>query len=105
MHAAGALRLSVRALGYKTCSDRPKGKANEPKDKKGDLTEIVVEVVGGGTINGATKAIVSGLATDAFNTYSLKITGATASTQLRFTSEPASDEFSRWFIDDIYVTK
>ena len=31
--------------------------------------------------------------------------GATASTQLRFTSEPASDEFSRWFIDDICVTK
>ena len=105
LNAAGDLNLSFRAMAYKTCSDRPKGKANEPKDKKGDLTEIVVEVVGGGTINGATKAIVSGLATDAFNTYSLKITGATASTQLRFTSEPASDEFSRWFIDDIYVTK
>ena len=105
LNAAGDLNLSFRAMAYKTCSDRPKGKANEPKDKKGDLTEIVVEVVGGGTINGATKAIVSGLATDAFNTYSLKITGATASTQLRFTSEPASDEFSRWFIDDICVTK
>ena len=36
---------------------------------------------------------------------SLTIDGATASTALRFTSEPASGEFSRWFIDDICVTK
>ena len=35
----------------------------------------------------------------------LTIDGATASTALRFTSEPASGEFSRWFIDDICVTK
>ena len=105
LNATGDLNLSFRAMAYKTCSDRPKGKATEPKDKKGDLTEIVVEVIGGGTIDGATKKVVSGLATDAFNTYSLTIDGATVSTALRFTSEPASGEFSRWFIDDIYVTK
>ena len=105
LNATGDLNLSFRAMAYKTCSDRPKGKATEPKDKKGDLTEIVVEVIGGGTIDGATKKVVSGLATDAFNTYSLTIDGATASTALRFTSEPASGEFSRWFIDDICVTK
>ena len=91
------------------CADRMKEVMQllqtEPKDKKGDLTEIVVEVIGGGTIDGATKKVVSGLATDAFNTYSLTIDGATASTALRFTSEPASGEFSRWFIDDICVTK
>ena len=70
-----------------------------------DSISIVVEVIGGGTIDGATKKVVSGLATDAFNTYSLTIDGATVSTALRFTSEPASGEFSRWFIDDICVTK
>ena len=35
----------------------------------------------------------------------VELDGATASTALRFTSEPASGEFSRWFIDDICVTK
>ena len=46
LNATGDLNLSFRAMAYKTCSDRPKGKATEPKDKKGDLTEIVVEVIG-----------------------------------------------------------
>ena len=62
LNATGDLNLSFRAMAYKTCSDRPKGKATEPKDKKGDLTEIVVEVIGGGTIDGATKKVVSGWA-------------------------------------------
>lgn len=35
----------------------------------------------------------------------VELDGATASTALHFTSEPASGEFSRWFIDDICVTK
>lgn len=35
----------------------------------------------------------------------VELDGATVSTALRFTSEPASGEFSRWFIDDICVTK
>ena len=92
-------------MAYKTFSDRPKGKAGEPADKKGDLTTIVVEVTGGGTIGGATRTTVETLSTTAFNNYTLKIEGATASTRIKFTSDAASGEFSRWFIDDICVTK
>lgn len=103
--AEGTLKLSFRAMAYKTCSDRPKAKAGEPKDKKGDLTSIVVEVIGGGTIDGATRKVIDGLSTTQFDTYSLTIDQATASTQLRFTSDAAADDFSRWFIDDICVTR
>lgn len=103
--AAGTLKLSFRAMAYKTCSDRPKAKAGEPKDKKGDLTSIVVEVIGGGTIDGATRKVIDGLSTTQFDTYSLTIDQATASTQLRFTSDAAADDFSRWFIDDICITR
>lgn len=102
---AGDLNLSFKAMAYKTFSDRPKGKAGEPADKKGDLTTIVVEVTGGGTIGGATRTSVENLSTTAFNNYTLKIEGATASTRIKFTSDAASGEFSRWFIDDICVTK
>lgn len=102
---AGDLNLSFKAMAYKTFSDRPKGKAGEPADKKGDLTTIVVEVTGGGTIGGATRTTVENLSTTAFNNYTLKIEGATASTRIKFTSDAASGEFSRWFIDDICVTK
>lgn len=102
---AGDLTLTFRAMAYKTFSDRPKGKAGEPADKKGDLTSIVVEVTGGGTIDGATSTTIPNLSTTAFNDYMLKIEGATASTRIKFTSDAASDEFSRWFIDDICVTK
>lgn len=103
--AAGTLKLSFRAMAYKTCSDRPRAKAGEPKDKKGDLTSIVVEVIGGGTIDGATRKVIDGLSTTQFDTYSLTIDQATASTQLRFTSDAAADDFSRWFIDDICITR
>lgn len=100
--ASGTLRVSFDAMAYKNTSVHANSGA---KDMGGDLKSVIVEVIGGGTIDGATKKVVSGLATDAFNTYSLTIDGATASTALRFTSEPASGEFSRWFIDDICVTK
>lgn len=103
--AEGTLKLSFRAMAYKTCSDRPKAKAGEPKDKKGDLTSIVVEVIGGGTIDGTMRKVIDGLSTTQFDTYSLTIDQATASTQLRFTSDAAADDFSRWFIDDICVTR
>ena len=75
------------------------------KDLKGDLKSVVVEVIGGGTIDGSSKKVVSGLYYTKFKRFTLTIDGATASTAVRFTSEPASGEFSRWFIDNICVTK
>lgn len=103
--AAGNLNLSFDAMAYHTPADRPNAKAGEPADKKGDLTSVIVKIDGGGTIDGKTEVVVDGLSTSAFKNFSLKISGATAGTKLTFTSAPASGEFSRWFIDNILVTK
>ena len=100
--ASGTLTLSFDAMAYKNTSVFSSSGA---KDLKGDLKSVVVEVIGGGTIDGAAKKVVSGLTYTEFNRFSLTIDGATASTAVRFTSEPASGEFSRWFIDNICVTK
>ena len=100
--ASGTLTLSFDAMVYKNTSVFSSSGA---KDLKGDLKSVVVEVIGGGTIDGAAKKVVSGLTYTEFNRFSLTIDGATASTAVRFTSEPASGEFSRWFIDNICVTK
>ncbi|SEA63609.1 hypothetical protein SAMN05444145_1054 [Alistipes timonensis JC136] len=100
--ASGTLTLSFDAMAYKNASVFSSSGA---KDLKGDLKSVVVEVIGGGTIDGAAKKVVSGLTYTEFNRFSLTIDGATASTAVRFTSEPASGEFSRWFIDNICVTK
>ena len=100
--ASGTLTLSFDAMAYKNTSVFSSSGA---KDLKGDLKSVVVEVIGGGTIDGAAKKVVSGLTYNEFNRFSLTIDGATASTAVRFTSEPASGEFSRWFIDNICVTK
>ena len=100
--ASGTLRVSFDAMAYKNTSVHSNSGA---KDMNGDLKSVVVEVIGGGTIDGAAKKVVSGLTYTEFKNFTLTIDGATASTALRFTSEPASGEFSRWFIDNICVTK
>ena len=99
---SGTLKLSFDAMAYKNTSVHSNSGA---KDMNGDLKSVVVEVIGGGTIDGAAKKVVSGLTYTEFKNFTLTIEGATASTAVRFTSEPASGQFSRWFIDDICVTK
>ena len=99
---SGTLKMSFDAMAYKNTSVHSNSGA---KDMNGDLKSVVVEVIGGGTIDGAAKKVVSGLTYTEFKNFTLTIEGATASTAVRFTSEPASGQFSRWFIDDICVTK
>ncbi len=102
---AGNLKLSFKAAAYKTNAIRPGSDDNVFDVASPDITSMVVEVVGGGTIDGNTSVAVSGLPTDRFGDFSLNITGATASTQISFTSAPEAGQYSRWFIDDILVTK
>ncbi len=102
---AGDMTLSFKAAAYKSPAIREKAAASTPDVGSPDITETVVEVIGGGTINGSTSVKVSGLPTDRFSTFTYEIKGATAATQIRFTSAPESGQFSRWFIDDICVTK
>ena len=101
---SGDITLSFKAAAYRSPAIRSGNTATSDVASP-DITEAVVEVIGGGTINGSTTATVTGLPTDSFKTFTLNITGATAGTQIRFTSAPAQGQFSRWFIDDILVTK
>lgn len=102
--ASGDMTLSFKAMAYKTKGVFDTG-ATRPLDFNGDLTSAVVEVVGAGTINGASKATITGMSSDKFTLYTLSLKGANADTRLRFTSAPQAGEFSRWFIDEICITK
>lgn len=59
----------------------------------------------GGTIEGATSKIISGLNYTSFKNFTLMVENARPETRLRFTSAPDTGGFSRWFIDDICVTQ
>ena len=102
---SGDFSLSFKACAYRTPAIRPNASASTPDVGRPDITSAVVEIIGGGTVNGNTLATVSGLPVDSFRTFSLNIVGATENTQIKFTSAPADGEFSRWFIDDILVSE
>lgn len=94
------VKLTFKAMAYKTMAI-----ATNAKDLKGDITKVKVEVLGGGTINGSTSSIVEGLNHSSFTTLTVDIDNATPDTQIKFTSDPGSGEYSRWFLDDICVQK
>lgn len=102
---SGDLSLSFDAMSYHTPADRSGAKAGEPADKKGDLTSVLVKISGGGTVDGKTEVVVDGLSSSEFKNFKLSITGATSETKITFTSQAADGDFSRWFIDNILVTK
>ncbi|MBP3481844.1 MAG: BACON domain-containing protein [Alistipes sp.] len=104
--ATGTLNVTFDAMAYKNASvfslSNPN---NNAKDIAGDITTVTVEVIGGGTIDGATKTTIGGLSYTEFKTFAFTIDDATESTALKFTSDPADGQFSRWFIDNICITK
>lgn len=104
LNASGTLKLSFKAMAYKNKSVYNVG-TKASLDINGDMTVGTLEVVGGGTINGDTKVKVPSMSYDSFKLYSYTIEGATSDTYLRFTSEPTNGAFSRWFVDEICVTK
>lgn len=101
----GDLNLSFKACTYRTPAIRPKAVTTTPDVGSPDITSVVVEIIGGGTVEGRTSVTVTGLPTASFKTFHLKIDGATPNTQICFTSAPEEGGFSRWFIDDILVTE
>lgn len=96
---AGDFTLSFDAAAYRTAAFT----SASVKDYGGDLSSSVIKIEGGGTINGQSQYTVSGLAYDNWNSFSVPIQDATAQTKLTFTSAPAASQFSRWFIDNIYI--
>lgn len=94
------IEVTLKAMAYKTGSMMA-----DAKDKKGDMTSFKVEVIGGGTIDGGTSKVISGMNYQSFSDFRFLVNGATSATQLRFTSEAAEGGFTRWFLDDICVVK
>ena len=108
--AAGNLSLSFKAMMFRN-----------PLYGRTDITvtddsapdKIIVNIVGGGTFeDGTTTKKIANVPHTTFQTYSLKINGATDDTMIEFTS-PTDEGFAstnktpmtRWFIDDICVMK
>ena len=89
------IEVSLKAMAYKTGSMMA-----DAADKEGDMTSFKVEVIGGGTIDGETSKVISGMNYQSFSDFRFLVNGATSATQLRFTSEAAEGGFTRWFLDD-----
>lgn len=100
--AAGNLTLSFKAMMYRCPLI---GRTDTTPIDKVEADKIVVNVINGGTFeDGTTSKTISGVSYSAFQTQTLTIKDATANTQIEFTS-PSEVPSTRWFIDDICVTK
>ena len=94
------VEVKLKAMAYKTGS-----MMDNAADKAGDSTSFKVEVIGGGTIDGSTSKVLTGMNYQSFSDFQFVVNGATAATQLRFTSEAQDGGFTRWFLDDICIVK
>lgn len=100
---SGDFSLSFKAAAYRTPAIRPNADTGTPDVGSPDITEIIVEVLNGGTVEGKTSMTVTGLPTDRFGQFILNLESVTPQTKIRFTSAPVEGQFSRWFIDDILI--
>jgi len=99
---AGTLNLSFKAMMFRSPLI---GRAGTTPYDNVTADKIVVNVIGGGTFeDGTTSKTISGVPYSAFQTQTLTIKDATADTQIEFTS-PLDVPSTRWFIDDICVSK
>ena len=99
---AGTLKLSFKAMMFRSPLI---GRAGTTPYDNVTADKIVVNVIGGGTFeDGTTSKTISGVPYSAFQTQTLTIKDATADTQIEFTS-PSDVPSTRWFIDDICVSK
>lgn len=108
----GDFKLSFKAARYRhPCVDRPGLRTPVADIVNPDIAKGVVRLLPEGTkayfeeTKSAT-AQFSGMPYDKFKSYSLTIKNATPDTRICFTSAQATtSDFTRWFIDDITVTK
>lgn len=102
--AAGNFKIRFKAMAYKNTSVFTSGN-NTAADIDGDATSAILEVVGSGTINGKRSVEISSMGYSTFKTYTFEIENADADTRLRFSSDSSKGKFSRWFIDEICLSK
>ena len=104
-NASGTITLSFKAMCYRSPYT---GRANMSAAAQADVTDIVVNIKGAGSFDASsnvTSTTLSGISTSKFDKKSLTIYNSDATTQIEFTSTAVSGKFTRWFIDDICVTK
>ena len=100
---AGDLTLTFKAAIYENpACDRTGSSSKAVDNATPDVTSITVTVLNGGTIDGDTTVQIDDVDTEAWQTITKTIVGATAATQIQFSS-PATGTYHRWFLDDITV--
>ncbi len=104
LNAAGTLKLRFKAMAYRNTSVFQCGN-NTAADIAGDATSAIVEIVGNGTINGKKSAEITAMGYSSFKTYNFEIENASPDTKVRFTSDNVKGGFTRWFIDEICISK
>ena len=98
---SGDVELSFKAAAYRhPAAGRTGATTNDVATP--DETSITVTVLNGGTIDGDTTVQIDDVDTEAWQTITKTIVGATAATQIQFSS-PATGTYHRWFLDDITV--
>ena len=103
--ASGTITLSFKAMCYRSPFT---GRAGMGAAAQADVTDIVVNIKGAGSFDSAssvTSKTLSGISTSKFDLKTLHIYNSDATTQIEFTSTAVSGKFTRWFIDDISVSK
>ena len=84
------------------------GRTNTSWAPAADVTDIVVNIKGAGSFDASstvTSKTLSGISTSGFDTQNLTIYNSDATTQIEFTSTPVKGKFTRWFLDDISISK
>ena len=104
--ASGTLSLSFKAM----CFLSPlTGRASTSWAPVADVTDIVVKIKGAGSFSASDESVksitLSGISTSKFDKKSLTIYNSDATTQIEFTSTAVSGKGTRWFLDDICVSK
>ena len=104
--ASGTLSLSFKAM----CFLSPlTGRANTSWAPVADVTDIVVKIKGAGSFSASDESVksitLSGISTSKLDKKSLTIYNSDATTQIEFTSTAVSGKGTRWFLDDICVSK
>ena len=103
--ASGTISLSFKAMCYRSPFT---GRAAMSANAQADVTDVVVKIKGAGSFNSSTPVTsmtLNGISTDRFDTKAVTIYNTNATTQIEFTSTAVSGKFTRWFIDDISISK
>ena len=103
--ASGTITLSFKAMCYRSPYT---GRAAMSAKAQADVTDIVVKIKGAGSfapMSTVTSKTLSGISTSKFDLQTLTVYNSDATTQIEFTSTAVSGKFTRWFLDDICISK